>query len=87
MIDLFIGIVTLFFIGTMIFCGVMLVRNSIVYRVRTNILRRSRFDPRNGKYVHVGHDALPDYDAMMWQLTKWRLADWEKDLPEGWEEK
>ena len=50
----------------LILCLVMLVRNEVIYRI-------------NIRAINEDEDIqLPDYDAMMWQITKWKYEHWIK---------
>ena len=61
-------------IGILVFCVLMLFRNSWVYKVRIAVLDNSRWD--GGK--HVEFKSLPSYDYMMLRFWIW---DVKKFLP------
>lgn len=76
----------------LVLCVIMLVRNTLVYRIRSKALKElsalAKADIAAGRYDDFlrHYDRLPakgpgSYDWMMFQITKWRYKDFFPDLP------
>ena len=61
-------LVTIFilYILCLIFCGFMLLRNEIVYKINIEAINKDE------------ENYLPSYDRMLWTLNKWKYEHWIK---------
>lgn len=59
--------------GVILWCCLMLYRNDLVYKYRMRVLT----DPDKTTEEHLkNHDALPEYEAMMYQFTRTNWDDY-----------
>lgn len=68
-------IVTTVEAAIILFCMYMLYRNTKVYKFRIWVLKESHPDI---KQRLANHTKLPDYNTMMWQLTRFDWSDYLK---------